>query len=158
MERRCQLDVAFSWLSANATPDYRSISRFRRRHLEALSDLFIQVLQLCATAGLIKLGRVALDGTKLRACASRHKAMSYDPDDGLVKLLIYGHWKSLRADTKNPYARTWDNPFVWPLLPGITRPKISLGVISILRMYLKTQGRPVKYVARGKENGTIRTL
>jgi len=78
MERRCQVDVAFRWLCANTAPDYRSISRFRRRHLLALDDLFIQVLTLCADAGLVSLGRVALDGTKLRASASRHKAMSHD--------------------------------------------------------------------------------
>jgi transposase len=78
MERRCQVDVAFRWLTANAAPDYRSISRFRRRHLVALDDLFIQVLRLCGEAGLVTLGRVALDGTKLRASASRHKAMSHE--------------------------------------------------------------------------------
>lgn len=55
MERRCQIDVAFRWLSANAAPDYRSISRFRRRHLLASDDLFIQVLALCAEAGLVSL-------------------------------------------------------------------------------------------------------
>lgn len=78
LERRCATDVAFRWLSANAAPDYRSIARFRRRHLSALDSLFVQVLALCAQAGLVKLGRVALDGTKLRASASRHKAMSHD--------------------------------------------------------------------------------
>src|SRR5208282_2936177 len=78
MERRLTDDVAFRWLAANAAPDYRSISRFRRRHLGALDALFVQVLALCAEAGLVKLGRVALDGTKLRASASRHKALSYD--------------------------------------------------------------------------------
>jgi transposase len=78
IERRCHVDVAFRWLSANEAPDYRSVSRFRRRHLEALSPLFLQVLSLCAKAGLVRLGRVALDGTKLDANASRHKAMSYD--------------------------------------------------------------------------------
>jgi len=78
IERRCQIDVAFRWLSANTAPDYRSVSRFRRRHLAALDDLFAQVLVLCARAGLVKLGRVALDGTKLEASASKHKAMSYD--------------------------------------------------------------------------------
>ncbi len=77
MERRCRLDVAFRWLAANSAPDYRSIARFRRRHLAALDDLFTQVLVLCCEAGLVKLGRVALDGTKLRTSASRHKAMSY---------------------------------------------------------------------------------
>ena len=78
MERRCHIDVAFRWLSANAAPDYRSLSRFRRRHLCAIDALFVQVLALCAEAGLVKLGRVALDGTKLRASASKHKAMSHD--------------------------------------------------------------------------------
>jgi transposase len=78
MERRCHVDVAFRWLSANSAPDYRSLARFRRRHLAALDDLFVQVLALCAEAGLVSLGRVALDGTKLRASASRHKAMSHD--------------------------------------------------------------------------------
>ena len=78
MERRCHVDVAFRWLSANRAPDCRSISRFRRRHLVAVDDLFTRVLPLCAEAGLVKLGRVALDGTKLRASASRHKAMSHD--------------------------------------------------------------------------------
>jgi len=78
MERRCSTDVAFRWLAANAAPDYRSISRFRRRHLGALEELFTQVLVLCQRAGLVGLGRVALDGTKVRAAASRHKAMSYD--------------------------------------------------------------------------------
>jgi len=78
VERRCHVDVAFRWLSASTAPDYRSLARFRRRHLKALNDLFTQVLVLCAAAGLVKLGRVGLDGTKLRASASRHKAMSYD--------------------------------------------------------------------------------
>jgi transposase len=78
MERRCVVDIAFRWLSANTTPDYRSLARFRRRHEAALGDLFRQVLVLCGEAGLVTLGRVALDGTKLRAQASRHKSMSYE--------------------------------------------------------------------------------
>ena len=77
MEKRCHIDIAFRWLSANTTPDYRSLARFRRRHEKALGDLFNQVLVLCSEAGLVKLGRVALDGTKLRASASRRKSMSY---------------------------------------------------------------------------------
>ena len=52
-------------------------NRFRRRHLKALGDLFVQVLKLCRAAGLVKLGHVALDGTKMQANASLHKAMSY---------------------------------------------------------------------------------
>lgn len=69
--------VAFRWLAAGTAPDYRSIARFRRRHLSALGHLFVQALALCQAAGMVSLGRVALDGTKLRANASRRKAMSY---------------------------------------------------------------------------------
>lgn len=58
-------------------PDFRTISDFRKRHLASLSSLFVQVLRLCQAAGLVKLGHVAVDGTKLRANASRHKAMNY---------------------------------------------------------------------------------
>ena len=64
-------------LAANNTPDFRTISDFRKDHLEALGELFLQVLELCQQAGLVKLGHVALDGTKVRANASKHKAMSY---------------------------------------------------------------------------------
>lgn len=77
LERHCVEDVAFRFLAANQQPDFRSLARFRRRHLGALEELFVQTVRVCATAGLVKLGRIAIDGTKLRANASRHKAMSY---------------------------------------------------------------------------------
>ena len=70
-------DIAFRVLAANNTPDFRTISDFRKDHLGALSGLFLQVLAFCQRSGLVKLGHVALDGTKVRANASRHKAMSY---------------------------------------------------------------------------------
>src|SRR3989442_2864848 len=65
-------------LCADQHPDYRSIARFRARHLEALGELFVQALGLCRQARLVGLGTLALDCTKLRANASRHKAMSYE--------------------------------------------------------------------------------
>jgi transposase len=71
-------DVAVRMLCADQHPDYRSIARFRKRHLEALSELFVQALRLCRRAKLVGLGSLALDGTKVRANASRHKAMSYE--------------------------------------------------------------------------------
>ena len=77
MERKCVDDVAFRYLAAGAGPDYRSISRFRARHLDALAGIFTQSLHLAQRLGMVKMGRVALDGTKLEANASRHKAMSY---------------------------------------------------------------------------------
>ncbi len=75
--RRLHEDIALRVLAANNTPDFRTISEFRKEHLTALSGLFVQVLALCQRAGLVKLGHVALDGTKVKANASRHKAMSY---------------------------------------------------------------------------------
>ncbi|OGS00713.1 MAG: transposase [Elusimicrobia bacterium RIFCSPLOWO2_12_FULL_59_9] len=77
IERACVEDIAFRVLAANNTPDFCTISDFRKRHLKALRRLFVEVLRLCQEAGLVKLGHVALDGTKMRANASKHKAMSY---------------------------------------------------------------------------------
>ncbi|MQA76653.1 MAG: IS5/IS1182 family transposase, partial [Solirubrobacterales bacterium] len=77
LEAACTEVVAFRWLAAGSAPDFRSIARFRRRHLSALGHLFVQALALCQAAGMVKLGRVALDGTARRANASRRKAMSY---------------------------------------------------------------------------------
>ena len=75
--RRLREDIGFRVLAANNTPDFRTISDFRKDHLAALAELFLQVLRLCEKAGLVKLGHVALDGTKIKANASKHKAMSY---------------------------------------------------------------------------------
>jgi transposase len=76
--RRLQEDIAFRVLAANTTPDFRTICDFRKQHLAALRGLFVQVLRLCQHAGLVTLGHIALDGTKLKANASKHQAMSYD--------------------------------------------------------------------------------
>jgi len=75
--RKLEEDIAFRVLAANNTPDFRTISDFRKDHLKALAALFVQVLKLCQKTGLVKLGHVALDGTKIQANASKHKAMSY---------------------------------------------------------------------------------
>ncbi len=77
IERATYEQVSFRVLAGDQHPDHDTICTFRRRHLEALSELFVQVLQLCQQAGLVKLGHVALDGTKVGANASKHKAMSY---------------------------------------------------------------------------------
>jgi len=75
--KRLEEDIAFRVLAANNTPDFRTVSDFRKDHLKALAALFVQVLKLCQRAGLVKLGHVSIDGTKIRANASKHKAMSY---------------------------------------------------------------------------------
>jgi len=76
--RACVEDVAFRVLAANAQPHFTTINEFRAAHLDALSALFIQVLKACQSEGLVKLGHVAIDGTKMKANASKHKAMSYE--------------------------------------------------------------------------------
>src|ERR1700739_1768794 len=76
--RACRERNDFVMIVALDAPDFRTISDFRKRHLKALGELFRQILQLCEKAGLVKLGHVALDGTKIRANASKHKAMSYE--------------------------------------------------------------------------------
>jgi hypothetical protein len=78
LERATYRDVAVRMLCADQHPDFRSIARFRERHLEALGELFVGALRLCKQARMVGLGVLAIDGTKLRANASRHKAMSYE--------------------------------------------------------------------------------
>jgi transposase len=78
IEKRLAEDIAFRILAAGNQPSFRTISDFRKIHLKTLSGLFEQVLKIALEAGAMKLGRVALDGTKMKANASKHKAMSYD--------------------------------------------------------------------------------
>jgi transposase len=73
----CENRIDFMAVTAMEKPNFRTIALFRKRHLAALGDLFGQVLRLCSRAGLVRLGHVGLDGTKIRANASKHKAMSY---------------------------------------------------------------------------------
>jgi transposase len=77
IEARTHEDVAFRFLSADEHPDHDTIADFRKRHLEALAGLFTQAVLLCGKAGLVKLGHVSIDGTKIMANASKHKAQSY---------------------------------------------------------------------------------
>ena len=71
-------DIGFRYLAADEHPDHSTMAEFRKRHLEALAGLFCQALQLCEKAGLVKLGHVAIDGSKIQGNASKHKAMSYE--------------------------------------------------------------------------------
>ena len=73
----CQERISFKVIVGDDIPNFRTISDFRKLHLKELQQLFVQILQLCQEAGLVKLGHIALDGTKIKANASRHKAMSY---------------------------------------------------------------------------------
>src|SRR2546426_8510588 len=78
LEQATYDDVAFRVLSCNQQPDHDSIAGFRKRHLQELGRLFVQVLQLCERAGLVKLGHVAIDGTKIKANASKYQSFSYE--------------------------------------------------------------------------------
>jgi transposase len=77
IERRCREDVAFMFLTGDAHPDHDTLCAFRRRHLDAFQALFLETLRIAQEAGVVKVGRIALDGTKIQANASKHKAMSY---------------------------------------------------------------------------------
>ena len=77
IEKASYESIPFRFIAGGLHPDHDTISSFRKRHLKALAALFVQVLQLCQKAGLVKLGHIALDGTKVKANASKHKAMSY---------------------------------------------------------------------------------
>jgi transposase len=78
IERRCRDDVAFRVITANQVPDHATIARFRARHERAIAELFGGVLELCAKAGLVKVGIVAVDGTKIAAAATHHATRSYE--------------------------------------------------------------------------------
>lgn len=78
IQKRCERDAAYRVIVGDDVPNFRTISDFRKLHLAELQGLFVEVLKLCAAAGLVKVGLVSLDGTKVKANASRHKAMSYE--------------------------------------------------------------------------------
>src|SRR3954466_1932534 len=78
IERRCSEDVAFRVITANQAPDHATIARFRVRHEAAIAELFGEVLALCARSGLVKVGVVAVDGTKIAAAATHHATRSYE--------------------------------------------------------------------------------
>src|SRR5678815_3168065 len=75
--RACRQRVDYMAMTGMQKPDFRTVNLFRQRHLKALGNLFQQVLVVCEKAGLVKLGHVALDGTRMRANAGKHKSMSY---------------------------------------------------------------------------------
>ena len=119
----CEERVDFMAVTALNKPDFRTIATFRQRHLKTLGDLFVQVLKLCRAAGLVKLGHVSLDGTKVQANASRHKAMSYGRMREAEKKLaaearrgLHGRRQPTRRKTANtaPNGAATRCPTGWP--------------------------------------------
>jgi len=98
----CEERLTFRVIAGDDIPNWRTISDFRKLHIKELQQLFVQVLQLCQEAGLVKLGHIALDGTKIKANASRHKAMSYGrmlKEEASLKEEINSYSKSLKLLT-----------------------------------------------------------
>lgn len=88
IERLCQVDVAYRIVSANQQPDHATIARFRQIHDKALETMFTKILELCSNAGLIKLGVVAIDGTKIKANAALASNKSFDGIEKEVKKML----------------------------------------------------------------------
>lgn len=97
-------DVATRYITGDQHPFFTRIAAFRREHLAALGQLFVQAVRLCRRAGLVQLGHVSLDGTKIKANASKHKAMSYDRMNKDVARHPNGTTETLNSP------RTWDHP------------------------------------------------
>lgn len=87
IERRCETDIAFRYLTGGERPDHDTVCTFRVRHLEAFRALFVDTLRLARQSGLKKLGHLSVDGTKVKANASKHKAMSYGRMEESMKKL-----------------------------------------------------------------------
>ena len=106
--KACEERIDFMAVTGGEKPDFRTIAKFRQRHLPALRMLFVQVLRLCRESGLVELGHVALDGTKIRANASKHKAMSYarmkETEPVLSKMVE--DWMSQSRDSDDDDDRT----------------------------------------------------
>jgi hypothetical protein len=105
IEQKTYEDIAFRFLAASHHPDHDTIATFRKTHLTAIKGLFLEILVLCREAGLVKVGHISLDGTKIKANASKHKAMSYarigekekqlkHEINELLLLVASAHWKS----------------------------------------------------------------
>lgn len=149
IEKKTYEDVPFRVIAANRHPDHDSICEFRKRHLKALADLFLQTLRLCQQAGLVKLGHVALDGTKIKANASKHKAMSYGrmkkTKDELEKE-IEGLLKNAEAVDKEEDNKYGKGKKGWDLPDELKRKETRLAKIKEAMSALEEE-------ARQKESG-----
>jgi len=144
IEKKTYEDVPFRVIAANRHPDHDSICEFRKRHLKALADIFLQTLRLCQEAGLVKLGHVALDGTKIKANASKHKAMSYGrmkkTKDELEKE-IQGLLKTAEAVDKEEDKKYGKGKKGWDLPDELKRKETRLAKIKEAMNALEEEAR-----------------
>jgi len=149
----CRRDVAFIYLAGRATPDFHTISEFRKRFTEETKGLFVQVLGLCREAGLVRLGHVSLDGTKVRANASKHKAMSYGRMLSREKALEeeVARWQEeAEREDRAEGARYGPDDDGYSLPPELAEPQKRLQRIREAKARLEQQARD-KAAAEGRE-------
>ena len=146
----CRRDLPFIYLAGRARPDFHTISEFRKRFTEETRGLFVQVLRLCHEAGLVRLGHVSLDGTKVRANASKHKAMSYgrmlSREKALEEEVARWQEEADREDREED-ARYGPDDDRYSLPPELTEPKNASSVSAKRRpgwSSRRARGRPRK--------------
>ena len=148
----CQRDVAFIYVAGRATPDFHTVAEFRQRFREELKGLFLQVLGLCREAGLVRLGHVSLDGTKLRANASKHKAMSYArmlTKERALEEEVRGWLREGERQDEEEDARYGPDDDGFSLPPELRDPAVRLQKIKEAKARLEQQARE-KAEAEGK--------
>ena len=149
----CTRDLACIYLVGRATPDYHTIGEFRQRFTAELKGLFLQVLLLCREAGLVRLGHVSLDGTKLRANASKHKAMSYgrmEQREAVLAAEIGGWFAQGKREDLAEDAEHGPDDDGWSLPAELKESSRRLEKIREGKARLEAQARE-KAVAEGKD-------
>jgi transposase len=137
IERLCERDVAFRVLAANRAPDHATVARFRQEHEKALEGLFAQVLRLCAQAGLVKVGVVALDGTKIKANASLAANRTYESlKEEAHRMLSEAAAKDAEEDARYGKDRRGDE-----LPPELRDPKSRLARLKECKERLEREAR-----------------
>ena len=144
LERACWEDVAFRVLSRNQQPDFWTLATFRRRHLTALGDLLQQSVQLAAVVGLVTLKDVAIDGTKVKASASKHRAMSYahlQARETELAAEVQAYLDQLETqDTADDAAHGSDQDG-WSTPPGLADAQRRLATIRAAKARLEAQAQ-----------------
>lgn len=156
IEKKTHEDVGFRVLAGGQHPDHTRISEFRRVHLEAFAKLFVEILRLCQEAGLVKLGHVAVDGTKVKANASKHKAMSFDrmkKEEARLKKLVdemLASAEDIDAEEDRLYGKDKrGDEIVDPLLRD---PKTRLERIKQLRRDLEAETKRQQAEAKDRDD------
>lgn len=153
----CEERLDFAAVTGMQRPDFRTISDFRKRHLATLSGLFVQVLKLCRRAGLVKLGHVALDGTKIKANASKHKAMSYGRmKEAEPKLAVEVHrWLSQAAQVDKAEDRQFGAEQRGDEMPDwVADKQARLAKIRAAKAALEAEAQASAKTGRSDDSGT----